>query len=276
MNYKINSNQKNLVNEFMDAFVKECDKQIKSLRDIKTFIYLIKEFGDYYYDVGVKKRNKLTHQVIKHSFRVAENLQMIICHLSDKGYYFNDDELYGMYISTILHDIGKIITENDDIPKDDHSIVSYLMVKYLIDKYPKINIKFNKNDVLEMIYSHSKKTKHRKKISIYSKIVRDADLFDECCGDSLYDLLRDVTLCENNNLNSYDYTEPDEIIKNLKTNRYKEYVIERINVEDNIKLFKKELKRAEKRYIEYFHKPDLNVTFDDIRAAMRLKVDIEI
>ena len=150
------------------------------------------------------------------------------------------------------------------------------MVRYLIDKYPEIDIKFSKNDVLEMIYSHSKKTKHRNKISLYSKIVRDADLFDECCGDSLYDLLRDVTMCENNNLNSYDYTESDEIIKKLKTNKYTEYVIERINVEDNIKLYKKELKRAEKQYNEYFNRAELKVTFDDIRAAMRLKVNIEI
>lgn len=270
MFYKIENKYKHKVENFMDEFVFENKFALYKYEGIDELVYLIKEFGDEFYNIKKKKRNKLTHQVISHSSRVVNNMMIILKDLINKGDYFDKTELYSMYIAAMFHDVGKIITKNDiNMDDDDHACISYLMMKYILDKdLIRTSMNFSYDIILEMIYTHSNKTKYRDQISIYDKILCDADLFDELCGDSLFELLRNKVRCINNNLNEFDYSESKDIIKSMKSSKTKEYVYRRINIESNKELYEYELKRAFDMYYEYFYRPKLNVSLNDIYQSL--------
>lgn len=275
MKCKTSAIQQEKVNKFMKGFVKNYRKVIICPSSLEEILYAIKEYGVDYYDIEFQDANKITHKIIKHSSRVLDNFKIIINHLTKKGYYFSKKEMNSMYVAIALHDIGKIITEHDGLINDDHASISYLMVNYLYKNGFKTIIDFDHDSVLEMIYYHSKKTKHQDKISLCCKVVRDADLFDECCGESLFVLLRDLAKCNNINLNSYTNVRPEELLEHVQTKKFKNDIIERINIEDNIKLFKRELKKAEKQYCEYFYRPKFNSSIEDIYAASKFQIEIE-
>lgn len=266
------------VNKFIDKFISQNKNDLHNTFDVDDLLYLIKEFGDDYYDVSEKKQNKLTHQIIKHSFRVLNNLRTILLFLKDKGYKFNIDELNNMTIGVVLHDVGKVMCESDKKLKDaPHNLIGYLMIKRLF-KYDNKLSNYDKCVILEMIKMHSDKRKDRDKITIYTKLLRDADLFDEICGDSLYDLLRDLTICVNINLNTYEYDGIPELIKESKSDSTIQKIVKRINVKENRKLFYRELKKAEAKYNEYFFRPKCNTTLNDIYDGddVKLSINIEI
>lgn len=269
MIFKRNNVYEHKVKKFMDKFVFENKFALYKYDEIDELLYLIKEFGDDFYDIKKKKRNKLTHQVVSHSFRVINNMKIILKDLTNKGDYFDATELYSMYIAAMFHDIGKIMTKNDKLDNEDHAYISYLIMKYILDKkLIRTSIDYSYDIILEMIYSHSNKTKYRDQISIYDKILRDADLFDELCGDSLFELLRNKVRCINNNLNEFDYSESEDIIKCMKSSKTKEYVYKRINIESNKELYEYELNRAFDMYYEYFYKPKLNASLNDIYQSL--------
>lgn len=266
------------VNKFIDKFISQNKNDLHNTFEVDDLLYLIKDFGDDYYDVSEKKQNKLTHQIIKHSFRVLNNLRTILLFLKDKGYKFNIGELNNMTIGAVLHDVGKVMCESDKKLKDaPHSLIGYLMIKRLF-KYDNKLSNYDKCVILEMIKMHSDKRKDRDKITIYTKLLRDADLFDEICGDSLYDLLRDLTTCVNINLNTYEYDGILELIKESKSDSTIQKIVKRINVKENRKLFYRELKKAEAKYNEYFFKPKCNTTLNDIydEDDTKLSINIEI
>lgn len=266
------------VNKFIDKFISQNKNDLHNTFDVDDLLYLIKEFGDDYYDVSEKKQNKLTHQIIKHSFRVLNNLRTILLFLKDKGYKFNIDELNNMTIGAVLHDVGKVMCESDKKLKDaPHNLIGYLMIKRLF-KYDNKLSNYDKCVILEMIKMHSDKRKDRDKITIYTKLLRDADLFDEICGDSLYDLLRDLTICVNINLNTYEYDGIPELIKESKSDSTIQKIVKRINVKENRKLLYRELKKAEAKYNEYFFRPKCNTTLNDIydEDDVKLSINIEI
>lgn len=279
MVYKIQDSYINKVTLFMDEFMKENKNSLNKNMTEEECLYLLKDFADDHYDNGKKKTRKLTHKIISHSIRVLENLKLILCNLASHGYKFNINELNSMYIAAIFHDVGKIITENTSIKNKDHNIISYLIVKYLLDLDSGIK-SYNKNSILEMIFMHSNKKKKRDKISIYTKIIRDADLFDERCGDSLFDLLRDLTICENTNLNSYNSEAVDLFIKQINSSSSLSYINERINVKLNKDLYQRELKRAMTKYYEYLDKPKVKTFMEDLHKEIfkdqYLYINIEI
>lgn len=269
MIFKRNNVYEHKVKKFMDEFVFENKFALYKYDDIDELLYLIKDFGDDFYDIKKKKRNKLTHQVISHSFRVINNMMIILKDLANNGDYFDTTELYSMYIAAMFHDVGKIMTKNDKLDNEDHAYISYLMMKYILDKdLIRTPMNYSYDIILEMIYSHSNKTKYRDQISIYDKILRDADLFDELCGDSLFELLRNKVRCINNDLNEFDYSESEDIIKCMKSSKTKEYVYKRINIKSNKELYNSELKRAFDMYYEYFYRPKLNVSLNDIYQSL--------
>lgn len=269
MIFKRNNVYEYKVKKFMDEFVFENKLALYRCNGVDELLYLIKDFGDDFYDIKKKKQNKLTQQVISHSFRVVNNMMIILKDLINKGDYFDETELYSMYIAALFHDIGKIMTRNDKLDNDDHAYISYLMMKYILDKdLIRTSMDFSYDIILEMIYAHSNKTKYRDQISIYDKILRDADLFDELCGDSLFELLRNKVRCINDNLNEFDFSESEDIIKCMKSFKTKEYVHRRINIESNKELYEYELKRAFDMYYEYFYRPKLNISLNDIYQSL--------
>lgn len=269
MIFKRNNVYEYKVKKFMDEFVFENKLALYRYNGVDELLYLIKDFGDDFYDVKKKKQNKLTQQVISHSFRVVNNMMIILKDLINKGDYFDETELYSMYIAALFHDIGKIMTKNDKLDNDDHAYISYLMMKYILDEdLIRTSMDFSYDIILEMIYAHSNKTKYRDQISIYDKILRDADLFDELCGDSLFELLSSKVRCINNNLNEFDFSESDDIIKCMKSFKTKEYVHRRINIESNKELYDYELKRAIDKYYEHFYRPKINISVNDLYQSL--------
>lgn len=269
MIFKRNNVYEYKVKKFMDEFVFENKLALYRYNGVDELLYLIKDFGDDFYDVKKKKQNKLTQQVISHSFRVVNNMMIILKDLINKGDYFDEIELYSMYIAALFHDIGKIMTKNDKLDNDDHAYISYLMMKYILDEdLIRTSMDFSYDIILEMIYAHSNKTKYRDQISIYDKILRDADLFDELCGDSLFELLSSKVRCINNNLNEFDFSESDDIIKCMKSFKTKEYVHRRINIESNKELYDYELKRAIDKYYEHFYSPKINISVNDLYQSL--------
>lgn len=269
MIFKRNNVYEYKVKKFMDEFVFENKLALYRYNGVDELLYLIKDFGDDFYDVKKKKQNKLTQQVISHSFRVVNNMMIILKDLINKGDYFDETELYSMYIAALFHDIGKIMTKNDKLDNDDHAYISYLMMKYILDEdLIRTSMDFSYDIILEMIYAHSNKTKYRDQISIYDKILRDADLFDELCGDSLFELLSSKVRCINNNLNEFDFSESDDIIKCMKSFKTKEYVHRRINIESNKELYDYELKRAIDKYYEHFYSPKINISVNDLYQSL--------
>lgn len=269
MIFKRNNVYEYKVKKFMDEFVFENKLALYRYNGVDELLYLIKDFGDDFYDVKKKKQNKLTQQVISHSFRVVNNMMIILKDLINKGDYFDETELYSMYIAALFHDIGKIMTKNDKLDNDDHAYISYLMMKYILDEdLIRTSMDFSYDIILEMIYAHSNKTKYRDQISIYDKILRDADLFDELCGDSLFELLSSKVRCINNNLNEFDFSESNDIIKCMKSFKTKEYVHRRINIESNKELYDYELKRAIDMYYEHFYRPKINISVNDLYQSL--------
>lgn len=270
MLYKNENKYKHKVKNFMDEFVFENKFALYKYDVIDELLYLLKDFGDDFYNIKKKKQKKLAHQVISHSSRVVNNMMIILKDLINKGDYFDETELHSMYIAALFHDVGKIITKNDSsMDDDDHACISYLMMKYILDKdLIRTSIDYSYDIILEMIQYHSNKTKYRDQISIYVKILRDADLFDELCGDSLFELLSSKVRCINNNLNEFDFSESEDIIKCMKSFKTKEYVHRRINIESNKELYEYELKRAIDKYYEHFYRPKINININDLYQSV--------
>lgn len=268
-----------IVKKFMDNFIEYSIDELYPDIPVDDFLIIMKEFSDIYYNTYERKGNKITHKILNHSFRVLEHFKTILIDLKNNGHMFNLNEINAMYIAISLHDIGKFITENDNVKNKDHAIISYLMVKYLLNKTKDIDL-YYKNIILEMVGMHSNKKQNIDDVSIYTKIIRDADLFDERCGDSLFELLRNKATCVDNNLNEYEYDESEYILECAKSIKTKKYVYERINIQSNKDLFSRELERAESQYYEYFYRPRVKTFMEDLHNEIfkdqYLYINIEI
>ena len=206
-----------------------------------------------------------------HSKRVGEHAVTIINHMNSNGYNITDNDEYKIFTAILLHDIGKFITVNDkSYDNDDHAIVSYIMAKYLLDTDQYLS-KQDRNDILEMILMHSNKTEHRQQISLLSKIIRDADLFDERCGDSLETLLMLKINCPGKSLNTLEYDESDKIVKKVTRKKYYKKIHEKINIEINESLFKSEQQRAIDKYYDYKWGRNFKTELEDL-----LKMNIDL
>lgn len=250
--YKRNTDLENVVCKFMNNFMNEYSEDLNIKMNIIEFLYLLHEFTTDFYELKKKKSNKLKNLVINHSCRVLKHLSSILKNLEQTGEKFSIKIRYDMLVGAMMHDIGKFITENTGIDNDEHNVVSYLMMKYLLDRCDIIS-QDHKTIILEMILMHSNKTKNRDNISICDKILRDADLFDEKCGDSLLELLKYKSKCVNINLNTIYYDESYEIIDELSSYKNIKYINKRINIEQNKKLFENEFKRAIIDFNEFVH-----------------------
>ena len=202
----------------------------------------------------------LRSKIRDHGKRVSKNVDEIIIYLSEiKLIKLSNIEKQNLKIASLLHDIGKIYKD------DNHEIYSAIISKYLMNmdyKMRKDSI-FNEariNEIINIILNHSHKKKKRNEINICSKILRDADLFDENCGHSLVSLLASVI--KNNskkvdkkgnkiyNLNHLIYDESDRYLNEVQTYHHLCDIYDRINIYENIFLFNKMLKEAISIYDE--------------------------
>ena len=95
---------------------------------------------------------------------------------------------------------------------------------------------------------HSNKNKKRNKITLMTKVLRDADLFDEKCGDSLTLLLYAKIKCPKWSLNSLEYDKSDEYIVEITKEKYYDDIKSKINIDEDFPVFKSEQQRAIDKY----------------------------
>lgn len=186
----------------------------------------------------------LKRKIINHSNRVYRNMKLIATNLElNEKIFLSKRDKFILSVSCLLHDIGKVYKDKD------HHIYSTVIVDYLL----RLDNRFDEdliNDILDVIYNHSKKTKKKNKISILSKIMRDADLFDEECGDSLFYLLIGVSEFKKCNFNKIKLKEAKRLLYSKRDQSHKDEIKSKINAPGGYELYEKLLFEAtEKFYI---------------------------
>lgn len=199
----------------------------------------------------------LKRKIINHSNRVYRNMKLIVTNLElNEKIFLSKRDKFVLSVSCLLHDIGKVYKDNN------HHIYSTIIVEYLL----RLDNRFDEdliNDILDVIYNHSKKTKKKSKISILSKIMRDADLFDEECGDSLYDLLIGVSEFKKCNFNKIKLKEAKRLLYSKRDQSHKDEIKSKINTPGGYELYEKLLfEAAEKFYMFVSVIEDLEIEND--------------
>ena len=202
-------------------------------------------------------KEDLKRKIINHGNRVYKNMKLIVTNLElNEKIFLSKRDKFILSVSCLLHDIGKVYKDKD------HHIYSTIIVDYLL----RLDNRFDEdliNDILDVIYNHSKKTKKKNKISILSKIMRDADLFDEECGDSLFYLLIGVGEFKKCNLNKIKLKEAKRLLYSKRDQRHKDEIKSKINTPGGYELYEKLLfEAAEKFYMFVSVIEDLDIEND--------------
>lgn len=199
----------------------------------------------------------LKRKIINHSNRVYRNMKLIVTNLElNEKIFLSKRDKFVLSVSCLLHDIGKVYDDNN------HHIYSTIIVEYLL----RLDKRFDEDlikDILDVIYNHSKKTKKKGKISILSKIMRDADLFDEECGDSLVYLLIGISEFKKCNLNKIKFKEAKRLLYSKRDQSHKDEIKSKINTPGGYELYEKLLfEAAEKFYMFVSVIENLNIGND--------------
>lgn len=180
----------------------------------------------------------LKNKIISHGHRVYKNAIKIINNLEAKEKLsLTNNEKGIITIACMMHDIGKIYSDKN------HNFYSTVIIDYILSKDKNIS-KDTVNSILEMVYFHSNKSKRKDKISMFAKILRDADLFDENCGESLFILLMTKIDNQSKNLNNVDYKVSKRLLKEKNDYIYTEKIKRKININVDVKLYNKLLQEA--------------------------------
>lgn len=197
----------------------------------------------------------LKRKIINHSNRVYRNMKLIVTNLElNEKIFLSKRDKFVLSVSCLLHDIGKIYKDKD------HNIYSTIIVDYLL----RLDKRFDEdliNDILDVIYNHSKKTKKKSKISILSKIMRDADLFDEECGDSLFYLLIGTSEFKKSNLNKIKIKQAKLLLYSKRDQKHKDEIKSKINTPGGYELYEKLLSEAAEKFYMFLD------TIDDLKIG---------
>lgn len=200
-------------------------------------------------------KEDLKRKIINHSNRVYRNMKLIVTNLElNEKIFLSKRDKFVLSVSCLLHDIGKIYKDKD------HNIYSTIIVDYLL----RLDKRFDEdliNDILDVIYNHSKKTKKKGKITILSKIMRDADLFDEECGDSLFYLLIGTSEFKKSNLNKIKIKEAKLLLYSKRDQKHKDEIKSKINTPGGYELYEKLLSEAAEKFYMFLD------TIDDLKIG---------
>lgn len=222
----------------------ELYRKIKPKLYMKMSIIKLLETIIYNFESEFCEDNKevLKRKIINHSNRVYKNMKLIVTNLElNEKIFLSERDKFILSVSCLLHDIGKIYKDKD------HHIYSVIIVDYLLH----LDKRFDEdliNDILDVIYNHSKKTKKKDKISILSKIMRDADLFDEECGDSLFYLLIGVSGFKKCNLNKINLKQAKVLLYSKRDQKHKDEIKSKINTPGGYELYEKLLSEAAEKF----------------------------
>lgn len=197
----------------------------------------------------------LKRKIINHSNRVYRNMKLIVTNLElNEKIFLSKRDKFVLSVSCLLHDIGKVYKD------EEHNFHSTVIVDYLL----RLDKRFDEdliNDILDVIYNHSKKTKKKSKIYILSKIMRDADLFDEECGDSLFYLLIGTSEFKKCNLNKIKIKEAKLLLYSKRDQKHKDEIKSKINTPGGYELYEKLLSEAAEKFYMFLD------TIDDLKIG---------
>ena len=206
---------------------------------IKLLEIIIDNFKSSYCE---DNKEVLKRKIINHSNRVYKNMKLIATNLElNEKIFLSKRDKFVLSVSCLLHDIGKVYKDKD------HHIYSTIIADYIL----RLDERFDEdliNDILDVIYNHSKKTKKKGKISILSKIMRDADLFDEECGDSLFYLLIGLSEFKNRNLNKIKLKQAKLLLRSKREQAHKDEIKSKINTPGSYELYEKLLFEATEKF----------------------------
>lgn len=108
-------------------------------------------------------KEDLKRKIINHSNRVYRNMKLIVTNLElNEKIFLSKRDKFVLSVSCLLHDIGKVYNDSN------HNYYSVIIVDYLL----RLDKRFDEdliNDILDVIYNHSKKTKKKVKYLYYHK-----------------------------------------------------------------------------------------------------------
>lgn len=209
-------------------------------------------------DLSIKEK---IFKVVYHAKRVYENINTITNHLQNNGIILTVDEYEDLYIASLFHDIGKLYKDSKRHP--EFSAIIFDNISDLIFRDLSIS---RKSRIIQMIYNHGNKLDKDPSLLYTTKILRDADLFDEKCGDSLLALAlnnvvsdREIDKIKNKdihelsgvltkNLNKCIFKFSDLVIEDANSKSFIESNLNKINIELNKDLYIKLLKDATDKY----------------------------
>lgn len=233
------------------------NQYIKNKLSYKTTMIELLELiiNNFESDFCEDNKEGLKRKIINHSNRVYNNMKLIVTNLEiNEKIFLSKRDKFVLSVSCLLHDIGKVYKD------DRHNLYSTIIVEYLL----RLDKRFDEdliNDILDTIYNHSKKTKKKDKISILSKIMRDADLFDEECGDSLFYLLIGVSEFKKCNLNKIKLKQAKLLLYSKRDQKHKDEIKSKINTPGGYELYEKLLYEAAEKFYMFLD------TIDDLKIG---------
>lgn len=242
--------EQKVISKLMNLYIKD------KISHKTTMIELLKIIIDNFESEFCKdSKEVLKRKIINHSNRVYRNMKLIVTNLElNEKIFLSKRDKFVLSVSCLLHDIGKVYKD------ERHNLYSRLIVDYLL----RLDKRFDEdliNDILDVIYNHSKKTKKKSKISILSKIMRDADLFDEECGDSLFYLLIGTSEFKKCNLNKIKIKEAKLLLYSKRDQKHKDEIKSKINTPGGYELYEKLLSEAAEKFYMFLD------TIDDLKIG---------
>ena len=250
------------------------DKYIKNnLYKNMSILELLQVFIDNFVSKHCDDDNEtLRRKIISHSNRVYKNMKIIVSNLEINHHiYLSHEEMFILSISCMLHDIGKTYSDKN------HNFYSTVITEYLLTMDERFDSELI-NKILEVIYFHSKKNKNKDRISLLAKILRDADLFDEECGDSLFYLLISKIKNKKDTLNKLDIVKAKQLLKIKICNEHMEEIESKINTQGGKELYRRLLNETIENFymfIDYIEGYEEVEDYYNLKYINCLKINID-
>ena len=257
----------NIIKEKINIYVK--NKLYKEMNMLKLLEIFITKFDS---TLCEDDNETLRRKIISHSNRVYKNMKIIVSNLEINHHiYLSHEEMFILSVSCMLHDIGKTYSDKN------HNFYSTVITEYLLTMDERFDSELI-NKILEVIYFHGKKNKNKDRISLLAKILRDADLFDEECGDSLFYLLISKIKNKKDTLNKLDIAKAKQLLKIKICNEHMEEIESKINTPGGKELYRRLLNETIENFymfIDYIEGYDEVEDYYNLKYINCLKINID-
>ena len=277
-----------MTNKFFDKYIDDLCEYIIDVKRIKNLleIYIIPKINKEtkiieLLNIFINKfksekcdddSETLRRKIISHSNRVYKNMKIIVSNLEVNHHiYLSHEEMFILSISCMLHDIGKTYSDKN------HNFYSTVITEYLLTMDERFDSELI-NKILEVIYFHGKKNKNKDRISLLAKILRDADLFDEECGDSLFYLLISKIKNKKDTLNKLDIVKAKQLLKIKICNEHIEEIESKINTPGGKELYRRLLNETIENFymfIDYIEGYEEVEDYYNLKYIDCLKINID-